>query len=213
MISMQRRDFVRSALFGGGAVCSLALPSAYAALKNDAGHPAQTKLARLEARDGIAQWRSIERCSSDACAAAQRVRITIDSLAFPATFGALLIDAMFDTSAGVKPFRVASHQPDSLSPSSKPFSFEADSTALAGFRAEHADALSGSSSVCAASLLGASRPVLAAGRYLLVISKDANPLAIESMATPGEDLNFVPTRNGEEANFAWLSFTVRPLTA
>lgn len=210
---MQRRDFVRSALFGTGAACSLVLPSAYAALGTGAKNPLRTELARLEQQGGIARWRSIKHCASDACLAPRRVRITIDALAFPADFGALSIDAMFDTSAGVKPFRVASHQPQSLSPSSKPFSFEADSAGLAGFRTEYADAASGSSMVCASPLLGASRPVLAAGRYLLVVARDADMPDIESLSPRSEGADSIAARHGVEMNAAWLSFSVRPLTA
>lgn len=210
---MQRRDFVRNALLGTGVACSLALPSAYAAIGNAGKHPLRTELARLDEQGGTARWRSIERCASDACTAPQRVRITIDALAFPEDFGVLSIDAMFDTSAGVKPFRVASHQSQSVSPSSKPFSFEADSAGLAGFRAEHVEATSGSTRVCAAALLGASRPVLASGRYLLLVARDAGVPDIESLSMPGEDSGLITTRDGIEVNAAWLSFTVRPLTA
>jgi hypothetical protein len=210
---MQRRDFVRTALLGTGAACSLALPSAYAAIGNAGKYPLRTELARLEEQGGTARWRSIERCASDACTAPQRVRISIEALAFPVGFGVLSIDAMFDTSAGVKPFRVASHQPQSLSPSSKPFSFEADSAGLAGFRAEHVDATSGSTRVCASPLLGASRPVLAVGRYLLVVANDAGVPDIESLSTPSADSDLIAMRNGVEMDAAWLSFSVRALTA
>ena len=208
---MQRRDFVRTALLGAGAVCSLALPSAYAALNADSGKSLRTMLARLDARDGISRWRSLDRCSSDACSAPQRVRVAIEALAFPASFGALSIDAMFDTSVGVKPYRVASHQPQSLSPTSKPFSFEAGSEGLAGFRVEHTDATTGSRSICASALLGASRPVLAAGSYLLVISSDAGMPDIDSIGIPESTAHPIVGADGNDPRFAWLTFSVQPL--
>lgn len=207
---MQRRDFVRTALLGTGAVCSLALPSAYAALNTHSQKPLRTALARLETRDRVSRWRSLDRCSSEACSAPQRVRVAIDALAFPTHFGALSIDAMFDTHAGVKPFRVASHQPDSLSPSSKPFAFEADSAGLAGFRVEHAAVSTGSSSVCASSLLGATRPVLAAGRYLLVISRDEGMPEFESIGAPESAAHPIVDAGGNDPHFAWLTFSVQP---
>ena len=209
---MQRRDFVRTALFGTGAACSLALPSAYAACSSDMRNPLHMRLARASTRDGFAQWRSIERCGSEVCAAPQSVRITVDALAFPVDFGALSIEAMFATNAGLRPFRIAGHQPGSLSPSSKPFSFEADSAALAGFRAEHVEASTGSSGVCASALLGAARPVLAVGRYLLVVSNVSDSPDIESLPVPSHAAESIVTGHGGDAHFAWLAFSVQPLT-
>ena len=119
---------------------------------------------------------------------------------------------MFATSVGLRPFRVAGHQPDSLSPSSKPFSFEADSTALAGFRAERVEANPGSSAVCASALLGAARPVLSVGRYLLVVGDEAGLPDIESLPVPGQSAESIVTGNGGETRFAWLAFSVRSLT-
>lgn len=208
---MQRRDFVRTALFGSGAVCSLALPSAYAALNRDERSPLRTSVARLETRDGSSRWRSLEHCSSDTCSAAQRVRVAIDALGFPAVFRGLAIDAMFDTQAGLRPFRIASHQPASLSPISKPFSFEADSASLAGFRAEHADTDPGSMAVAGSALLGSSRPVLAGGRYLLVISRELPLPDIESLAVPLHTADPIVGADGNAAGFGWLTFSVHPL--
>ena len=209
--SMQRRDFVRTALFGTGAVCSLALPSAYAALQNDSRSTLRIALARLETRDGVSRWRALEHCSSGACGAAQPMRIAVDALAFPTEFGGLAIDAMFDTHAGLRAFRIASHQPASLSPTSKPFSFEADSAGLAGFRVEHAGPEGGPMTASGVPLLGPSRPLLDAGRYLLVVASDLRAPDFEALAVP-QHVGY-PLIDADSGNtrFGWLTFSVHPL--
>ena len=208
---MQRRDFVRTALFGTGALCSLALPSANAALRSEGQRELRVALARCESRNGASRWRALDQCSSGECTTPQRVRIAIDALGFPSTFGGFAIDAMFDTQAGLRPFRIASHQPASLSPTSKPFSFEADSAGLAGFRAEHAERVAGAITVGSASLLGPSRPVLDAGRYLLMMTRDSRAQDLEALVVPDSSTHPIVAANGEETRFGWLTFTVHPL--
>ncbi|MBL0163785.1 MAG: hypothetical protein IPP82_09150 [Xanthomonadales bacterium] len=205
---MQRRDFVRTALFGTGAACSLALPSAYAALSRSAAPLLHTSLARLEGSDATQHWRSLDQCSGDACAPPQRVRLRIDAIGFPSEFGALAIDAMFATDEGLRPYRIASHQPDSISPSSKPFSFEVDSATLAGFRAELAGTTSGSLAIASSALLGRVRPVLAQGRYVLALSAHGQSVRFDSIDVPADPGHELRDRSGGECDFAWLTFSV-----
>ena len=210
---MQRRDFVRTAIFGTGAALSLTLPSAHAALKLNSRVPLRTELARLEAHGEQSRWRSLDRCSSAACDAPKRVRIAVEALGFPSTFRALAIDAMFDTNVGLQPFRIGGYQPGSLSPRSKPFSFEADPTALAGFRVEHAETTAGSIAVASSAVLGASRPVLAVGRYLLVVSEAVGTPVVETLLAPSDLSDPVAFMSSEKPHFAWVTFSVYPLLA
>jgi hypothetical protein len=206
---MQRRDFVRTALIGGGAALTLALPAASAALSPRVDRSLRSRLARLDTDAGVSRWRPLEHCSSEACAAPERVRFTIDALGFPSAFRAVAIDAMFATPEGLHPFRMASHQPDSLSPTSKPFSFEVDSATLAGFRCEHRGTAPGAVEITSSALLGHRRPVLAAGRYLLVVSDQEHAIDIESLPEP---MASAPSHAAENAaDFAWLAFSVHRL--
>jgi hypothetical protein len=207
---MQRRDFVRTALFGTGAACSLAMPGAYAALVAKTETILHSSLARLEGSDEFAHWRSLDQCSSDTCALPQRVRLSIDAIGIPSSFDALAIDAMFATDEGLRPYRIAGYQPDSLSPLSKPFSFEVDSASLAGFRIEHAPTASAARAIASSALLGRERPVLAQGRYLLTLSAQAQPIRLDSIAVPGEAAQALRNRAGGVCDFAWLTFSVIP---
>ena len=210
---MQRRDFVRSALFGTGAACALALPSAYAALKPAPRIALRTTLARLDAGPGQSRWRALDECSSAACGTPQRMRVAIDALGYPVQFRALAIDAMFDTDAGIRPFRIAHYQPGSLSPSSKPFSFESGSTALAGFRIEHAGEHGGSIAVASSAMLGAARPVLAAGRYLLIVGEGERLPEVAALPVPANAADALVLMDGSAPSFAWLGFSVHAAVA
>jgi hypothetical protein len=207
---MQRRDFVRTALLGTGAACSLALPGAYAALAANTETILHSSLARLEGDDALKHWRPLDLCSSEACALPQRVRVSIDAIGIPSTFEALAIDAMFATDEGLRPYRIAGYQPDSLSPLSKPFSFEVGSATLAGFRVEHAHSGSAARAIASSALLGKERPVLAQGRYLLALSAQTRPIRLDSIAVPGEAGQALRNRAGGVCDFAWLTFSVIP---
>ena len=208
---MQRRDFVRTALIGGGAALTLALPAASAALRPNVDRPLRSRLARLDTGSGIARWQPLEQCSSEACAAPERMRFSIDALQFPSAFRAVVIDAMFATAQGLRPFRMASHQPDSLSPTSKPFSFDVDSATLVGFRCEHRGSAPGTVAIASAALLGDNRPVLAAGRYLLVVSDQDRAIDIGSFPVTTDSMP--GHADGHVAQFAWLAFSVHRLPA
>lgn len=211
---MQRREFARTLLIGTGAACSLALPAAHAAL-NAAGKRSRLHavLARAEGVDGGLRWRPIEQCTSVACAASQRVRVVIDSLAFPLTFRPLVIDAMLATRDGLKPFRVATYQPGAVSPVSKPFAFEVDTSGLAGFRVEHANAMRGDVSVAGSALLGTKRPVLAAGRYLMLMGDTEHAPDVDILPVPAEAARPVADAPADALAFAWLAFSVMPASA
>lgn len=210
---MQRREFVRSALFAGGAACTLGAPSAFAAGQGEPRSVLRSILARLDTDATAPRWRALDECSSASCGAAQRVRVAIDALGFPATFRALAIDAMFATHAGIRPFRIAHYQPDSLSPASKPFSFESDSSALAGFRIEHAAEHGGSLAMASSATLGSARPVLAAGRYLLLIGDGEALPDVAALAAPAHATDAPVPRSFGDPRFAWLGFTVHAAVA
>lgn len=206
---MQRREFARTLLLGTGAACSLSFPAAYAAINAGPRAALRTVLARAEVATSGQRWRPIELCSSGACPAPLRVRVAIDSLGIPGSFRALVVDAMFATRDGLKPFRVATFQPGAVSPASKPFAFEVDAAGLAGFRIEHANADPGNASVAASALLGALRPTLDAGRYLLAMSDTGVP-DLGALPVPPEANQPVVLSTGDNLPFAWLAFSVQP---
>lgn len=211
MNAMQRRDFLKTTLVGAAGVGALAVPAAalHAARAKPAARPLQALLARAAGVDEAAYWRPLAQCGSDVCAAPARVRISVDHLQFPEGFGGLVIDAMFATTGGILPFRMASFQPDSLSPLSKPFVFEAAAAGLVGFRAEHAAAGDGSLSVAGSPLLGAMRPTLAAGRYLLALGHD--PIDLAAIAVSADRSRPVIGRDGVEPAFGCIAFSVHAL--
>jgi hypothetical protein len=210
---MQRREFARTLLLGTGAACSLVLPTAHAALNAGKRRHLHAVLARAEQAGGGLRWRPIEQCTSAACAASQRVRVVIDSLGFPASFRPLVIDAMLATHAGLKPFRIATYQPGAVSPLSKPFAFEVDTSGLAGFRVEHANALGGEVSIAGSALLGARRPALAAGRYLMVMGDAEHAPDVGVLPVPAEAARSVADAPADALAFAWLAFSVTPASA
>lgn len=201
---MQRRDFVRTALFGTGAACSLVLPSAYASLNRKAGQPLRTALAKLRSNADCARWVPIEQCSDGVCDLTGNLRVEITGLGFPQHFRSFSIDAIFDTTAGLRPFRIAQYQPGAISPASKPFSFNVASASLAGFRVEHANADSVAIEAAGAALLGPGRARLATGEYLLLTMADERAVDVSSLPTEGA---LAPA--GADATFAWLRFRVQ----
>ena len=206
---MQRRDFVRSALYGTGAAFSLAVPTALAAIDSNHGDRLHASLAKIELREDIAHWRPIEYCSSSgACKVSPTVRVEITALGFPQHFRAFSIEAMFETNQGLRPFRIAHYQPGAVSPASKPFSFDAESKALAGFRVEHATPQSGPVEVASSALLGAGRTVLAPGHYLLVANTGGSALDLGRLEVPVETSHPLRASDGRDAPFAWLRFSV-----
>ncbi len=206
---MQRRDFVRSALFGTAALGSFTLPLAAVGAAADGERPLMSRLARLEPGVGGARWRSLEHCSSDACAMPERVRLRIEALGFPAARRAIAIDAMFATPDGLRPFRMAGFQPDSLSPASKPFAFEVDSASLAGFRCERQGTQPGAIAVASAALLGPARPHLAEGRYLLVVGEQASAFDFDALPIPAATAARIEQSGGPSTAWAWLAFSVQ----
>lgn len=212
MNPMQRRDFLRTALASAGAAGSLAIPAVHAARRAEAQPTLHALLARAEGQGGdTVRWRPLDQCGSEACAASTRVRISIDRLQFPAGFGALAVDAMFATAHGIRPFRMATYQPDSLSPASKPFAFEVDAVGLAGFRAEHADVSGEALAVASSPLLGVARPALAGGRYLLVLARDGDRFDVDSIAVSAHPADAVLAGDGNAPAFACIAFSVHRL--
>ena len=208
---MQRREFARTLLLGTGAACSFSLPSAFAARSTTVKLPLRAVLAKAEGAVDNPRWRRIEDCGGDVCVASRRVRVAIDALGFPSSFRPLVVDAMFDTREGIKPFRVATFQPGQLSPASKPFSFDVDSAGLAGFRAELCGLTQGEVTIAGSALLSASRPVLAAGRYLLALSDLEDRIEVGAFSVPNQAGIPLVNANGHEPLFAYLSFSVQPL--
>ncbi|HMM66070.1 MAG TPA: hypothetical protein PKC03_03925 [Dokdonella sp.] len=207
---MQRRDFARALLLGTGAACSLSLPTAYAALNGGSRTRLHAVLGRADATAGGPRWRAIEDCASGACPAAQRLRVAIDSLGFPVRFRPLVIDAMFATRDGLKPFRVATYQPGAISPVSKPFAFEVDAAGLAGFRVELAGTVPGDARITGSALLGASRPVLDAGRYLLAMGDTGHAPDLGMLQVPLDAAQSPFDAAAGDAPLAWLAFSVTP---
>jgi hypothetical protein len=198
---MQRRDFVRTALFGSGAACALALPSAYATLNRNSTPPLRIALAQLQSNADSARWTPIEHCVSAACDMTGTLHVQITALGIPQHFRAFSIDAMFDTTAGLRPFRIAQFQPGAVSPTSKPFSFGVTSSSLAGFRIEHAGADALAVEVAGAALLGPRRAAIEEGEYLLLATADEQAVDVSSLST---DLGLGSA--GADAAFAWLRF-------
>lgn len=208
MISMQRREFIRSTLLASGAACALGAPTVFAGRLQQREAPLRTHLAKLESKGSLARWLPIEHCASGACDPAEELRVRITSLGFPRHFRALSIDAMFNTTHGLRPFRVAHYQPGAVSPVSKPFSFTVASASLAGFRVEHTVADSAAVDVAASALLGQHRAALTTGDYLLLASVAERAMDISALPT---DAVLAPA--GEDAAFAWLRFSVHPHSA
>ena len=208
---MQRREFAKNLLFGTGAVCTLGLQNARAALHPRSKSALYAVLARVEGTADNERWLRIERCQGDGCATPRQVRVNIEALGFPSSFRGMAIDAMFDTREGLRPFRVASFQPGQASPISKPLGFDADSAGLAGFRAELAGAAPGEMVLTSAALLSASRPTLAPGRYLLALGAGEHPINIEALPVPRQAGMPIVDASGRELPFAYLGFSVQPL--
>lgn len=211
MNPMPRRDFLRTALVGAGAAGALAIPAVRAAQRSNAASGLHARLARAEGDGDAARWRLLDQCGSTACVGPTRARVSIDHLQFPAGYGALAVDAMFATDHGIRPFRMASHQPESLSPISKPFAFEVDASGLAGFRAEHVGIGVGTRAVASSALLGAARPALDSGRYLLLLAREGELPEVDAIAVPAQAAAPVPTRSGGAPTFACIAFSVTRL--
>lgn len=214
MNPMPRRDFLRTALVGAGAAGALAIPAVRAAQRSDAASGLHARLARAEGDGAAARWRLLDQCGSTACVGPTRARVSIDHLQFPAGYGAFAVDAMFATDHGIRPFRMASYQPESLSPISKPFAFEVDASGLAGFRAEHAG-IDGALHVASSALLGAARPALDEGRYLLVLAREADSpdvdAIVDAIAVSAQAAAPILTRDGQAPAFACIAFSVTRL--
>ena len=159
--------------------------------------PLRTQLAKLESTGALARWLPIEHCSSGACDPGENLRVQINALGFPMHFRALSIDAMFNTIHGLRPFRIAHYQPGSLSPASKPFSFNVASASLAGFRVEHALANSAAVEVAGSALLG--QTSRSAQHRRLHAGGSVAERAMDISAVP-TDAAFAPA--GEDAAFA-----------
>lgn len=213
VISMQRREFVRSALFGTGAALSLALPAAVAALDTRRNVPLRASLARLETHGDNARWQPIERCSAGECVPGRLARVELTALGFPQHFQSLSIEAMFATTEGLRPFRIAHYEPGAVSPASKPFSFDVDAAALVGFRVGHASPRSAQAQVAGSAFPGKDRMALVAGHYVLAASLGQDAPDFGSLEVPAETSLPMQTRDGRAVRFAWLRFSVHPLDA
>lgn len=209
---MQRREFARSLILGTGAVCTLTLPGMASATHVE-DPSVSAVLARLEGPEGQLVWRNIEHCSSSACTAPRRVRLAIEALEFPVSLGSVAIDAMFATQGGLRPFRVAVFQPGTVSPVSKPFSFEVGNAGLAGFRIEHTASNNGRTAFAASALLGAARPVLAEGRYVLALAGNGSSIDLRTLDVPHQPNQPLLLRSGATPAFAYLAFAVQALAA
>ncbi len=206
---MRRRDFMLDGL-------RLAAATAFAPLSlpltgNARAAAVEVGLARLEGQGRTAHWRALDACPGDACAAHARIRIGIQSLAFPQAFLAAGIDVLFATAAGEHPFRMASFQRDAVSPLSKPFAFEADPDGVLGLRIRHQ--LQGSGAAMSElRWLDAQRMHLAPGRYLLRISPAPERMGWDeiAIAEAGCPLRL---RDGRQPTFAHIAFEVTALPA
>lgn len=97
----------------------------------------------------------------------------VESIDFAPIAEPLVVDAMFDTQAGLQPFRIAGFQPDSPSPLSKPFSFELSHAGLAGFRVELGTRERGSLQIGGVAASAPTHPTLTPGRYRLMLARSA----------------------------------------
>lgn len=204
---MQRRDFARTLLLGASAACTLALPVSRNAFAANPLGSLRAVLAREQVRSGQARWRHIESCAADTCTDSPRVRIDIEAITFAPTLPPLVIDAMVDTHVGLRPFRIASFQPESLSPASKPFSFEIERSGLAGFRGELGQAGTDPLRIGSVAALSPNRPELLPGRYLLAFAESASDIDLDALSVAGFDVSHAPS------SIALLIFSVRELTA
>lgn len=168
---MQRREFARTLLLGAGVACTLGTPASRLAFAANATRRLHAQLAREHTRDGVAKWIPVAQCVGEACAPASRLRIDIESIDFMPIGEALVVDAIFETHAGPRPFRIASFQPGGLSPLSKPFSFEAAHTSLAGFRGELGSRDGDSLRIGGVAVAGPAHPALVPGRYRLALAR------------------------------------------
>jgi hypothetical protein len=180
---MQRRDFARTLLLGAGAACTLGTPVSRTALAANASRNLHALLAREQTRDGLQEWVPIEHCVAEACVFPSRLRIDIETIDFVATGEPLVVDAMFETHAGLKPFRIASFQPGSFSPMSKPFSFEFAHASLAGFRGELGSRSEGTLRIGGVAVSGPAHPALAPGRYRLALGARPGDLHAAASST------------------------------
>lgn len=200
---MQRRDFARTLLLGAGAVCTLTAPVSRTALAAGTKARLHAMLARERSQTGRTRWQPIDSCRSDTCAIASRIRVDIESIAFTPTLRPLVVDAMLDTHAGLRPFRIASFQPDSHSPASKPFSFEIERSGLAGFRGELVGDQDTALHIGSVAALGPARPALDPGRYMLAFAESARDIDPGVLSASGFDVHQAPSP------IARLIFTVR----
>jgi hypothetical protein len=167
---MQRRDFARTLLLGAGVACTSGTPFSRSAIAATADRSLHAQLAREQFSSGLRQWVPIERCRTVACAFTAKLRVDIETIDFGSAGEPLVVDAMFETHAGLKPFRIASFQPGSLSPLSKPFSFEITHASLAGFRGELGTRSKGSVRIAGVATSTSAHPTLSPGRYVLSLA-------------------------------------------
>lgn len=203
---MQRRQFILDGLRLTAAAIVMPLP----AIARDSS-PVRLTIARLEGQGADARWVALEDCPGGACAAHERVRVGVDTLAFPAAFHSVGVDVLFATPAGDRPFRIASFQRDSASPTSKPFFFEAAPDGLSGLRVEHR-LDSGRAGVIEQRWLDGVHEHLAPGRYLVCLLPPdrAATLADLAVAEPGAALRY---RDGRDVAFAHVGLSVTAVVA
>lgn len=202
---MRRREFLQNSLRGAGTMAALSLP-----LPLLAAIPATVSgitLARCVGEGHAARWTELTACAA-VCSGSDRVRIDIDALAFPDGFDAVVVDAMFVTENGLRPFRVASFLRNAVSASSKPFGFEVGHAGLAGLRIERR-LRDSEVDVGVSSLLGGVHTEIAPGRYVLAIGSGSAAVSLADVAVPSASSDAVVMRDGSAPAFGYLTFTVR----
>lgn len=139
-------------------------------------------------------------------------RLNLMAMQFASTASAVDIDALFDVGGKLFPYRMACFRAGSVSPQSKPLSFNFDQRALAGFRVDLCK--SGRSSTvglgggsCSAGVEATYRlPV--AGSYVLDIPSNGMGVAVSAM-NPGQRLDdpaWARPRTGQ----SYLVFDIAP---
>jgi hypothetical protein len=200
---VKRRAFVSSALVGGGLLCARpewALGKAGAV--SGSGDPA-ILLARAVPSGGMLVWRDIRDCTPRSCALPRKARVNIEALGFAAGNRSTRIDTVLDTVVGMVPFRLACNQPGSSSPCSKPFGFDIDPTAVAGFRVETTAAERNHSAEVRFGDVS-----LSTGRYLLLAAHGGGITQTTGIPVPAETSAAIRRADGGTAELTWLAFSV-----
>ncbi|MBL8297026.1 MAG: hypothetical protein JNN30_01655 [Rhodanobacteraceae bacterium] len=167
--------------------------------------PSGLVLARYEVFGLQHRWQALDACAA-ACRKASRVRVDIDALAFSDPFDRVAVDGLFATANGPAPFRLATFQRGAVSPLSKPFGFESPDDGLAALRVTQS--VAGRQQEREIRVLGGAHAQLAPGRYLLLLSPDGSPLALEQIAVPEQVGGAVTWRDGRDLALGYVAFSV-----